>query len=117
MRPRPGLPSADVGSVRTVTLVSCVEVRDLLYAEMDKRYIKKDHYPERQFCRAAIAKGGQMSDDAVDIAAIDVTGLSEGDLKALANSVLGHALQRRLAIGVGQDNGAPDPIAAHESHV
>lgn len=58
-----------------------------------------------------------MSDDVVDIATIDVTELSEGDLKALANSVLGHALRRRLAVGVDQDNSAPDHIAAHESHV
>ena len=28
----------------------------------------------------------------------DVTELSEGDLKALPNSVLGHALRRRLAV-------------------
>jgi hypothetical protein len=31
--------------------------------------------------------------------------------------VLGHALQRRLAIIVGQDDSESDPIAAHESHV
>ena len=58
-----------------------------------------------------------MSDDVVDIATIDVTGLSEGDLEPLANSVLGHALHRRIAVAVGRDNDAPDPIAAHESHV
>jgi hypothetical protein len=43
--------------IRTVTAASYVEARDLLYTEMDKRYIKKDHYPKRQFCTAAIAKG------------------------------------------------------------
>ena len=58
-----------------------------------------------------------MSDDVVDIATIDVTELSEGDLKVLPNSVLGYALRRRLAVGVGQDISTEDPIAAHESHV
>jgi FXSXX-COOH protein len=58
-----------------------------------------------------------MSDDVVGKAVIDVSELSDGDLEALPNSVLGHALRRRLAVGVGQDYSAPDPIAAHESHV
>lgn len=58
-----------------------------------------------------------MSDDLVDIAILVVSDLSEGDLKGLENSVLGHALRRRLAAGVEQDNNVADPLAAHESHV
>ena len=63
-------------------------------------------------------KGGvQVSDGPVDLDTIDVTELSEGDLRALADSVLGYALRRRLAIGVGRGTSEPDPIAAHDSHV
>jgi hypothetical protein len=62
-------------------------------------------------------RGRQMSDDLVDIAAIDVTGLSEDDLEAIANSVLGHAVRRRLAADARQVSSASEPIAAHDSHV
>lgn len=64
------------------------------------------------------AQGGmQVSDSPAEIGTIDVTELSEGDVRALADSVLGYALRRRLAIGVDWGANEPDPIAAHDSHV
>ena len=58
-----------------------------------------------------------MSEDLADVTSIDVSELSRGSLAAFANSVLGHALRRRLGVSVGDDGSELDPIAAHESHV
>lgn len=58
-----------------------------------------------------------MSDSLIDATAIDVNKLSQGDLAAFANSVLGHALQRRLGVSVGEGGSELDPIAVHDSHV
>jgi FXSXX-COOH protein len=56
-----------------------------------------------------------MSDDLVDIEAIDVQGLSPAQLAELGDSSLGHAVHRRLTNGGKAD--APDggaPIAAFQ---
>ena len=58
-----------------------------------------------------------MSDDLRDIDIIDVTALFDVDLAALGDSVLDHALRRRLGDGTELASNTTDPIAAHDSHV
>jgi hypothetical protein len=59
-----------------------------------------------------------MSDNPTDIAALDVATLSDGDVDALGDSALGHAVRWILALGdAGRGPSAVDPIAVHDSHV
>jgi hypothetical protein len=59
-----------------------------------------------------------MSDDAIDIGGLDLTGLAAANVATLGDSVLGHALRRALAASeANRDPGAVEPIAAHDSHV
>lgn len=63
-------------------------------------------------------RSGRLSDDLIDIDGIDVAALSSGDLAALGDSALGHAVRQLLALGAtGRAPSADDPIAAHDSHV
>jgi hypothetical protein len=59
-----------------------------------------------------------MSDDPVDIRALDVATLSDFDVATLGDSVLGHAVRRVLAAGGGgRASNEASAIAAHDSHV
>jgi hypothetical protein len=59
-----------------------------------------------------------LSDDLIDVDILDVTTLPLGDVAVLGDSVLGHAVRRRLTHGTrAQDVGPADAIAAHDSHV
>jgi hypothetical protein len=59
-----------------------------------------------------------MKDDLHDIAALDASALGPGDVAALGDSALGHAVRRARALyDSPQDACSADPVAAHDSHV
>ena len=59
-----------------------------------------------------------MNDDLIDVGALDVTELHHGEVAALGDSALGHAVRRVVALGpASRDPNATDLIAVHDSHV
>jgi hypothetical protein len=60
-----------------------------------------------------------MRDTLVDIDALDLSAVGSGDVTALGDTVLGHALRRLLAPGpsAAADPDQADPIAVHDSYV
>jgi hypothetical protein len=59
-----------------------------------------------------------MSDTSIDIDTLDAAVLSAGTVARLGDSALGHAVRRVLErCDFGSDQTAPDPIAAHDSHI
>ena len=60
-----------------------------------------------------------MSDSLVDIDALDLSAIELGDVRALGDTVLGHALRRLLALrpSATADPDTGDPIAVHDSYV
>jgi|HubBroStandDraft_6_1064221.scaffolds.fasta_scaffold431285_1 hypothetical protein len=58
-----------------------------------------------------------MTDESMDIATIEVVGLSPADMDSLGGSVLGGALRRLEADGTSEGSGTSTPIASFQDFV